>query len=144
MAIVFVIWVGIGPFAGSLALALHTLAALAKLYSEQVESILPGPLEAVTGHRSKPAANDRLCSRSSDRFPLYLLYHVPLGYQCPHVNHHRFCGRRRYRLPASAKYQPAGLPGGQCSDAGHCCGSGLNGLRQFRGPGTYGLRSKFS
>ncbi len=47
MAIVFVIWVGIGPFAGSLALALHTVAALAKLYSEQVESILPGPLEAV-------------------------------------------------------------------------------------------------
>ncbi|MCJ7717037.1 MAG: hypothetical protein MUO54_11040, partial [Anaerolineales bacterium] len=47
MAIVFVIWVGIGPFAGSLALALHTMAALAKLYSEQVESILPGPLEAV-------------------------------------------------------------------------------------------------
>jgi len=48
MAIVFVIWVGIGPFAGSLALALHTIAALAKLYSEQVESIMPGPLEAVT------------------------------------------------------------------------------------------------
>jgi phosphonate ABC transporter permease subunit PhnE len=46
-AIIFVIWVGIGPFAGSLALALHTLAALGKLYSEQVESILPGPLEAV-------------------------------------------------------------------------------------------------
>jgi phosphonate ABC transporter permease subunit PhnE len=48
MAIVFVVWVGIGPFAGSLALALHTTAALAKLYSEQVESILPGPMEAVT------------------------------------------------------------------------------------------------
>jgi len=47
MVIVFVVWVGIGPFAGSLALALHTIAALAKLYSEQVESILPGPLEAV-------------------------------------------------------------------------------------------------
>ena len=47
-AIIFVIWVGIGPFAGSLALSLHTLAALGKLYSEQVESILPGPLEAVT------------------------------------------------------------------------------------------------
>lgn len=47
MAIVFVVWVGIGPFAGSLALALHTVAALAKLYSEQVESIMPGPLEAV-------------------------------------------------------------------------------------------------
>ncbi|MGB9641455.1 MAG: PhnE/PtxC family ABC transporter permease, partial [Anaerolineales bacterium] len=48
MAIVAVIWVGIGPFAGVLALGLHTIASLAKLYSEQVESILPGPLEAVT------------------------------------------------------------------------------------------------
>ena len=47
MAIVFVIWVGLGPFAGSLALGLHTIAALAKLYSEQVESINQGPLEAV-------------------------------------------------------------------------------------------------
>jgi phosphonate transport system permease protein len=46
--IIFVVWVGIGPFAGALALGLHTTAALAKLYSEQVESILPGPLEAVT------------------------------------------------------------------------------------------------
>jgi phosphonate ABC transporter permease subunit PhnE len=47
MAIVFVVWVGIGPFAGALALGLHTIAALAKLYSEQVESIASGPLEAV-------------------------------------------------------------------------------------------------
>ena len=47
MAIVFVVWVGIGPFAGVLALSLHTIAALAKLYSEQVESISAGPLEAV-------------------------------------------------------------------------------------------------
>ena len=46
--IIFVVWVGIGPFAGALALALHTIAALAKLYSEQVESISTGPLEAVT------------------------------------------------------------------------------------------------
>lgn len=47
MAIVFVVWVGIGPFAGVLALSLHTVAALSKLYSEQVESILAGPVEAV-------------------------------------------------------------------------------------------------
>jgi len=47
MVIVFVVWVGIGPFAGALALALHTVAALGKLFSEQVESISPGPLEAV-------------------------------------------------------------------------------------------------
>jgi phosphonate ABC transporter permease subunit PhnE len=48
MVIVFVIWVGIGPFAGALALGLHTTVALAKLYSEQVESINEGPLEAVS------------------------------------------------------------------------------------------------
>ncbi|MCB0073935.1 MAG: ABC transporter permease subunit [Caldilineaceae bacterium] len=47
MVIVFAVWVGIGPFAGVLALGLHTVAALAKLYSEQVESISNGPLEAV-------------------------------------------------------------------------------------------------
>ena len=47
MAIVFVVWVGIGPFAGALALGFHTIAALAKLYSEQVESIASGPLEAI-------------------------------------------------------------------------------------------------
>jgi len=47
MAIVFVIAVGIGPFAGVMALGLHTIVSLAKLYSEQVESIVSGPLEAI-------------------------------------------------------------------------------------------------
>ncbi len=47
MVIVFVVWVGFGPFAGSLALSLHTAASLAKLYSEQVESIATGPIEAI-------------------------------------------------------------------------------------------------
>lgn len=48
MAIVFVVWVGLGPFAGTMALMVHGIAALGKLYSEQVESIDPGPLEAIT------------------------------------------------------------------------------------------------
>ncbi len=47
MGIVFVIWVGIGPFAGVLALMLHSIAALGKLYSEQTENISPGPIEAI-------------------------------------------------------------------------------------------------
>lgn len=47
-AAIFAIWVGFGPFAGSLALFLHTIAALGKLFSEQVEHIDPGPVEAVT------------------------------------------------------------------------------------------------
>jgi len=40
-------WVGLGPFAGIIALTIHTVAALAKLYSEAIEGINPGPIEAV-------------------------------------------------------------------------------------------------
>jgi phosphonate transport system permease protein len=46
-AVIFAVWVGFGPFAGVLALTIHTIAALGKLYSEQVEGIDPGPLEAI-------------------------------------------------------------------------------------------------
>jgi phosphonate ABC transporter permease subunit PhnE len=48
MGIVFVVWVGLGPFAGILALTLHSIAALGKLFSEQVEGIDEGPVEAIT------------------------------------------------------------------------------------------------
>jgi phosphonate ABC transporter permease subunit PhnE len=48
MVVAFAVWVGIGPFAGVIALALHTIAGLGKLYSEQVENILPEPIEALT------------------------------------------------------------------------------------------------
>lgn len=47
MAIIFVIIVGLGPFPGMIALTIHTTAALGKLYSEVVEGIDPGPIEAI-------------------------------------------------------------------------------------------------
>jgi phosphonate transport system permease protein len=47
MGLIFVVWVGIGPFAGVLALTLHSIASLGKLYSEQIETIDSGPIEAV-------------------------------------------------------------------------------------------------
>lgn len=46
-AIVFSVWVGIGPFAGMLALMIHSVASLAKQYSEMVESAEEGPIEAI-------------------------------------------------------------------------------------------------
>ena len=46
-AIIFAVWVGLGPFGGMLALMIHTIAALGKLYSEAIESIDPGPIEAL-------------------------------------------------------------------------------------------------
>ena len=48
MVVAFAVWVGIGPFAGVMALGLHTIVALGKLYSEQVENISTGPIEAIT------------------------------------------------------------------------------------------------
>jgi phosphonate transport system permease protein len=54
LAIVFTVWVGLGPFAGVLALGLHSIAALGKLYSEQIESIDPGPIEAITATGASP------------------------------------------------------------------------------------------
>ncbi len=46
-AIIAVVVVGLGPFAGILALTVHSIAALGKLYSEAIESIDPGPIEAI-------------------------------------------------------------------------------------------------
>lgn len=46
-ALIAIIWVGPGPFAGVLALTLHTIASLGKLYSEAIETIDPGPIEAI-------------------------------------------------------------------------------------------------
>jgi len=53
-AIIFSVWVGIGPFAGMLALMLHSVAGLAKLYSEQIESIDRGPMEAIEATGANP------------------------------------------------------------------------------------------
>jgi phosphonate transport system permease protein len=47
-AILAVIIVGLGPWAGIIALTVHSIAALGKLYSEAIESINPGPIESIT------------------------------------------------------------------------------------------------
>ena len=46
-AVIAIIAVGLGPFAGILALTVHSIAALGKLYSEAIESIDHGPVEAI-------------------------------------------------------------------------------------------------
>jgi len=47
-AIIFSVWVGIGPYAGMIALLVHTIASNAKLYSEAIENIEEGPIEAIS------------------------------------------------------------------------------------------------
>jgi phosphonate transport system permease protein len=47
MALIFVAVIGLGPFAGVLALAIHTFGVLGKVFSEAIETIDPGQVEAV-------------------------------------------------------------------------------------------------
>lgn len=46
--LIVIVWVGLGTFAGVVALTIHSVAALGKLFSEEIEHIDPGPVEAVT------------------------------------------------------------------------------------------------
>jgi len=46
-ALILVTAVGLGPFAGVLALFIHTLGTLGKLFSEAIEAIEPGPVEGI-------------------------------------------------------------------------------------------------
>ncbi len=52
-ALLFVVAVGLGPFAGVMALAIHNVGIIAKLFSEAVEAIDPRPVEGIraTGAR---------------------------------------------------------------------------------------------
>jgi phosphonate transport system permease protein len=47
-ALVFVVALGLGPFPGTLALAVHSAGVLGKLYSETLEAVPTRPVEALT------------------------------------------------------------------------------------------------
>lgn len=53
-AVIFTVWVSSGPFPGMLALMIHTIASLAKQYSEQIEDIDAGPMEAIEATGARP------------------------------------------------------------------------------------------
>lgn len=47
LALVFVVWVGAGPLAGILAIAVHNAGVLGRLYSDVLEEVEPGPPAAL-------------------------------------------------------------------------------------------------
>jgi phosphonate transport system permease protein len=53
-ALFFVAAVGLGPFPGVMAVVVYTTMSLAKLYSEAIEGIDPGPVEAITATGATP------------------------------------------------------------------------------------------
>lgn len=53
-ALIFISAVGLGPFAGVLALFVHTTGTLGKLFSEAIEAIDPGPVEGIRATGATP------------------------------------------------------------------------------------------
>jgi phosphonate transport system permease protein len=77
LATVFALWLTFGPFAGVLALTIVTVASLGKLFSEAVENIDPGPLEAVyaTGANSTQVILYAVIPQIIPDFISYIIYH---------------------------------------------------------------------
>ncbi len=77
MATVFALWVGFGAFAGVLALTVVTIASEGKLFSEAVESIDPGPMEAVaaTGADQTQVVMYAVVPQVIPDFISYIIYH---------------------------------------------------------------------
>lgn len=102
-AMMFVVAVGLGPFAGVLALWVHTTGTLAKLFSEAVEAIEVSPVEGV---RSTGASflEEIIFGVIPQVFP------VPLRGQCAlcHGGGHGRC--RRYRHGAVGTVPQLQLP----------------------------------
>ena len=73
---IFVFWVGIGPFPGMLALAVTTFALIGKLFSEAIENIDAGPIEAIsaTGANILQVVNYAILPQIVPPFISYLIY----------------------------------------------------------------------
>lgn len=75
-ALVFVSAVGLGPFPGVLALALHNAGMLGKFFAEAIEAVDPGPLEALkaTGATWSQGIVYAIIPQIIPHFVTYILY----------------------------------------------------------------------
>jgi phosphonate transport system permease protein len=75
-AMIFATSVGIGPFAGTLALIMFSMAIMAKLLSETVDAVDPRPIEAAraTGSHHWPAIRTSVWPQVLPNYVAYALY----------------------------------------------------------------------
>lgn len=83
LALVFVAAVGLGPFAGVLAMAIHSLADLGKLYSEAIENADKGPIEALeaTGAAGVNVLRWAILPQVFPLFVSYTLYRFEINFR---------------------------------------------------------------
>jgi phosphonate transport system permease protein len=77
MALLFAFWLTFGPFPGAMALTVVTIASLGKLFSEAVENIDSGPLEALQATGASPLHTVRYGALPQviPDFVSYIVYH---------------------------------------------------------------------
>jgi len=77
-ALLFVAAVGLGPFPGVLAVVTYTTMTLAKLYSEAIEGIDPGPVDAIiaTGASHMQVLRFGILPQVVPLFASYVLYRL--------------------------------------------------------------------
>ena len=78
MALLFIKAVGPGSFAGVLALGLHSIGMLGKLYSEGIENIDKAIDGSVTSNRSKPFSNTLVCSVTTSVTGFSIVYVIQI------------------------------------------------------------------
>jgi phosphonate transport system permease protein len=80
-ALIFVSAVGLGPFPGILALALHNAGMLGKFYAEAIEAIDPGPVEALqaSGARWTQVVVYAILPQVTPHFVTYNLYRLEVS-----------------------------------------------------------------
>ena len=80
-ALLFVVAVGLGPFAGVMALFVHNTGIFSKLYSEAVEAIDPRPVEGTRDRRAAHSGSD-IRRHSAGRATVDLVHSLPARNQC--------------------------------------------------------------
>lgn len=80
-ALIFVAWVGLGPFPGMLAMAVHSIGMLGKLFSEAIENIDPGQVEALesVGASRMEIIRWAVIPQVSSYFVSYFLYRFEIN-----------------------------------------------------------------
>jgi hypothetical protein len=160
-ALIAVVWVGLGPFAGIIALTVHSVASLGKLYSEAIESIDPGPIEAIqaTGATRLQTIMYAVVPQMIAPFVSFSIYRWDINVRMSTViglvgGGHRGLVYRGHRGGAGLRElgDPSALrvevprPGDVDPMSSHvplCAAAPANGLHQFRlqlhGPRAFGL-----
>jgi phosphonate transport system permease protein len=121
--------VGLGPFAGALALALHTTGVLGRLFAEALQNARPLPrmrsssAAAIACWHFAMAPSRRSAAAAG-------IHAVPLGNEYPHGGDSGLCGSWRAGPAAVLRAFAVPLCPGQHRDHGHALAEHCRGLEQ--------------